>query len=573
MLPKPNKDNYNEAKSYRPITLGSVVGKLMEKIIKLRLTWKLESENVFSNTQYAYRKNRSCTQAVLKMVNNIQENLGKSENTVLVTMDFESCFERVWREGLLKKAEENNIRGRLWIYLKELMSDRKYYLKINDFKSPVMTSKIGIPQGSVLSPTLCNLYTSDCITNVLCQHIEFADDACLYNSDTDINKAIQSTNTELEKINQWCTKWNMSIAPEKTTVLLVGKELQSMDKPKFNSNELKIVKNKRILGITLDSLLNFETHIEEKTTKGFNALHSLDKFVDYNHGCSQSTYMKLYKSLVLPIMDYGASVLATATDKATQQFGTVQRSAMLKASGCISSTSTETMEILTNTIPINIHLKLRQAEEMVRIAAKREENDTLKQDFNRWLANPEQHCNKPTLYSILMSRFIEHKVNVQFKCIEKEFEYKKEYMGLSRTNQKVYTENFKLNKDHQMENVNEILNRCSNNEIIIFTDGSTIGNPGPTGAGAVIYLNGYMCSPILLKQGVAKISNNYTGELVGIEIGLNFVDDLQDITNRKIIIFTDCQAAITTAFACEIPTRNIEIILNIKLKLKLRRLN
>ena len=141
-------------------------------------------------------------------------------------------------------------------------------------------------------------------------------------------------------------------------------------------------------------------------------------------------------------------------------------------------------------------------------------------------------------------------------------------MGLSRTNQKVYTEDFKLNKDHQMENVIEILNRCSNNEILIFTDGSTIGNPGPTGAKAVIYLNGYMCSPILLKQGVAKISNNYTGELVGIEIGLNFVDDLQDITNRKIIIFTDCQAAITTAFACEIPTRNIEIILNIKLKLK-----
>jgi len=46
------------------------------------------------------------------------------------------------------------------------------------------------------------------------------------------------------------------------------------------------------------------------------------------------------------------------------------------------------------------------------------------------------------------------------------------------------------------------------------------------------------------------------------------VDELQDITNRKILIFTDCQAAITTAFSFEIPTRNIEIILNIKLKLK-----
>ncbi|KAH3846869.1 hypothetical protein DPMN_089176 [Dreissena polymorpha] len=74
------------------------------------------------------------------------------------------------------------------------------------------------------------------MTNVLCQHIEFADDACLYNSDTDINKAIQYTNTDLEKINQWCKNWNMSIAPDKITVLLVGKELQATDKLNLNSN-------------------------------------------------------------------------------------------------------------------------------------------------------------------------------------------------------------------------------------------------------------------------------------------------------------------------------------------------
>ena len=62
---------------------------------------------------------------------------------------------------------------------------------------------------------------------------------------------------------------------------------------------------------------------------------------------------------------------------------------------------------------------------------------------------------------------------------------------------------------------------------MIFTDGSALGNPRPTGAGAVIYMNGYHTSPILLKRGVGPMSNNYTGELVGIQIALEFMVDLE----------------------------------------------
>ena len=52
---------------------------------------------------------------------------------------------------------------------------------------------------------------------------------------------------------------------------------------------------------------------------------------------------------------------------------------MLKASGCINSTSTDALEVLTNTIPIDLHLKMRQAQEVVGISAKHEE-DPLKKD-------------------------------------------------------------------------------------------------------------------------------------------------------------------------------------------------
>ena len=59
---------------------------------------------------------------------------------------------------------------------------------------------------------------------------------------------------------------------------------------------------------------------------------------------------------------------------------------------------------------------------------------------------------------------------------------------------------------------------------MVFTDGSSLGNPGPTGAGAVIYINGFHTSPILLKMGVEPISNNYTGEATIISASfINFI--------------------------------------------------
>ena len=84
--------------------------------------------------------------------------------------------------------------------------------------------------------------------------------------------------------------------------------------------------------------------------------------------------MKLYSSLVLPVLDYGATGFVAATDLAQKEFGMVQRSDLIKATGCMANTSVETLEIISNCTPINLHLKLRQAEEMLRIYSKMRES-------------------------------------------------------------------------------------------------------------------------------------------------------------------------------------------------------
>ena len=76
---------------------------------------------------------------------------------------------------------------------------------------------------------------------------------------------------------------------------------------------------------------------------------------------------------------------------------------MIKASGCLNSASTEALEALTNSQPIDLQLKLRQAQEVVRIGAKHPD-DLLRAEFEAWAENDKIVGRKPSIFHLLMSR-------------------------------------------------------------------------------------------------------------------------------------------------------------------------
>ena len=67
----------------------------------------------------------------------------------------------------------------------------------------------------------------------------------------------------------------------------------------------------------------------------------------------------------------------------------------------------------------------------------------------------------------------------------------------------VNTEEFKVEKEAQEENVRDLLSKLQPEDVGLFTDGSAFGNPEPTGAGGVVYVDGYEVAPELLKKGVS----------------------------------------------------------------------
>ena len=120
-------------------------------------------------------------------------------------------------------------------------------------------------------------------------------------------------------------------------------------------------------------------------------------------------------------MDYGVAALSNATGKACKEFGQVQRAALLKATVCLSNSSNEAKEVLSNCIPFHLHLKLRQAEALLRIYSKHDVQ-LFKEEFNTSMSNPNLR-GKRTTCNMLLSSFGEMKGRFSLENVAREFEY------------------------------------------------------------------------------------------------------------------------------------------------------
>ena len=154
--------------------------------------------------------------------------------------------------------------------------------------------------------------------------------------------------------------------------------------------------------------------------------------------------------------------------------------------------------------------------------------------------------------------------SVEIDKIEQDFRYSRECMGMIKEREIFEREQFPKSKEEQVENIRDCLNQGTDEDVLLFMYDLALGNPGPTCTGAVAYIDGYKISPVLLKKCVCPVGNNYTEELVDIQVGLEFLSELDGIQNRPIYILTDCQTEIKTALDIPSTKNKIDIVFDIK---------
>ena len=231
---------------------------------------------------------------------------GKCLDTVY--FDYKKAFDSVAHRRLLGKLDSNGIRVGTQIYnlIEDYLSDRVQRVVLNGVMSHSAPVVSGVPQGSVLGPLLFLIFVNDMPKAVL-NHIRlFADDTKLYSEVNDV-KDCELLQEDIEALESWANKWQLSFHPGKCKVLRVGSrhpEFQYLMHDGDNTVNLDFVNSETDLGVITDKGLTFTDHIDSKAKKA-NQIVALIRRSFHYLDCSMFT--NLFKTLVRPILEYAHS--------------------------------------------------------------------------------------------------------------------------------------------------------------------------------------------------------------------------------------------------------------------------
>ncbi len=552
-IPKPGKEDYHNEKAYRPLSLNSVVGKLYERIPTLRLIWFLESTYNIDIWQFSYRKHSSTIHALLHMIQTIKLGFNDDACTVAALIDLEGAFDAIWRDGVVFQLYEAGITGRLLRYVISFFHKRASRNLVNSYESEWIDTSIGVPQGSILAPILFIFYVRD-MTRSVPVHIKYADDLTAMATHRDPDIAASHLSNHIAGVLEWNQKWRLMANPRKSEVMCFTKKGNVKVTVHMGPSILKQVTIKPCLGVVLDNNLTFDQQAERAASSAIGAITKLGPLLNERGGVRAELGIALYKAYIRPLLEYGYSIWSCANQTALEKVERAHRIALLKITGCTNSTPTEAMEILTNIVPIQLRLKETSCLEFLRLCRKPEnhpsftvlDNPCAKAKYLR--VQTPVNIMKANLHNI--ARDLNPALLEKFHCTDnhliRDTPIKAELdtgqnLGSSHSRTKDQTDQARTHCANYLANLPE-------STMISFTDGSALGNPGPCGAGAVVYQNGLDSHPVSLHCPVSMCSTSYHGELKGILLALNHA--LTAVVPRHIsefVILSDCKSAIQTA--------------------------
>lgn len=165
-LKKAGKKSYHTAGAYRPISLTSCLGKCMERIITQRLYSVVEHNKLLDKEQDGFRMFRGTTHALLRLVQDIYNGFNCKKQAIAAFVDIEKAYDGVWRDGLMVKLSQMGITGKVWRWIDDFMNDRTACCTLGGQIGGIFDTRIGLPQGSVISPLLFNLFIHDIYKDV-----------------------------------------------------------------------------------------------------------------------------------------------------------------------------------------------------------------------------------------------------------------------------------------------------------------------------------------------------------------------------------------------------------------------
>lgn len=314
------KDGSRDSPSnYRPISLLGCIPKLLEKIINKRLVSYIESNGMLSSRQFGFRQGKGTEDAVTLLTNIISTSLDSGQCCIGVFLDLSKAFDSISVPILLKKLESYGIRGNVLQWFTSYLTDRQQCVRIGEHTSDFRAISFGVPQGSILGPTLFLLYMND-ITSLQLQNADilcYADDTVLIFHDKSWQSVHRRAEDGMMIVADWLNSNLLSLNTKKTKFLCFHKtsataphtiqamKLHSTCRRSLsqdnicNCDSVERSGTIRYLGVILDDKLTFKDHIAAMSKRVRKIIYVMRNLRDVIDGQTlKSVYMALCQSVL-----------------------------------------------------------------------------------------------------------------------------------------------------------------------------------------------------------------------------------------------------------------------------------
>ena len=310
----------NVPENYRPISLTSVVCKVLERLIKSQLQDFLRSCNAISPAQHGFQKNRSCTTNLLIARERWAHELDQGNHLEVVYIDFSKAFDKVPHQRLLLKLLSYGVKGKLLDWIASFLSDRRLRVRVNAAYSDFLPATSGVPQGSVLGPELFKIYVNDLPACIASECILYADDLKIWTPVASLHQALELQQS-LDKLVEWSTLWELPINSRKCAVLPVGTSTP-LHPYSLGGVPLNIVEQIKDLGIIVSADFKSILETNRKVAVSSRVLAMLRRAFS----CwTPDIFRKLFTSFVRPLLEYGQPAFFPMTKGECDRLESVQR--------------------------------------------------------------------------------------------------------------------------------------------------------------------------------------------------------------------------------------------------------
>jgi hypothetical protein len=245
-------------------------------------------------------------------------NVNNKLSTAAVFLNIDKVFDTTWHSGLLYELSRLEFSTNLSKLLGSFLSQRKFSVLVDGEMSTPSVMPAGVPQDSVLSPTLFNMciymYINDAPQTRGVHLALFADDTCLYATDFKEGFIVRKLQRGLNSMETWCERWNFKINEDKTRRIYFSRSRRPPESHlTINGRDIPFVISAKYLGVLFDRKITWRLHIEMIEAKAFRTFmktHSLLK----SERLSANIKLALHKALIRSVMTYASPAWESAAD-------------------------------------------------------------------------------------------------------------------------------------------------------------------------------------------------------------------------------------------------------------------